>query len=143
MTPTTTDRLTTALRPRHPETRTLVEAAAGRLATQLDGEVFDQIVEAVEHPAGVGTVEVARLAGISQRQIDEWTRHGWLSAEADGIGHGYPRRYLPDQLLKARLMGQMVKLWGMTPVTAAQAAEQLAVSGRARVPGFELVRRTR
>lgn len=48
-----TSRLTTALRPRHPETRTLLEATADRLATQLDPEVFEQIVEAVEHPAGV------------------------------------------------------------------------------------------
>lgn len=43
-------------------------------------------------PVKRGAVELAAAAGISYRQLDYWTRHGWIRFEHNGAGSGTERR---------------------------------------------------
>ena len=102
-------------------------------------------------PTGwVSTVELLRLAGITYRQADYWTRLGFLRAWPEGTpGSGQARAYSPHELRVAVVLGALVQAG--VDVSAAHAAARAAVihgdewhtvldgglevSGRLPVPG--------
>lgn len=83
-------------------------------------------------PEAVGSVEFVTAAGISYRQLDYWTRAGYLTARTKGHGHGYPRTYDAGQVALARLMGQLLRA-GFGPNVSAvyDLAVRLHHTGRA------------
>lgn len=70
------------------------------------------------------SVEVAAEAGITYRQLDYWTRNGWLHADVDRPGSGITRDWPLPEIAIARLMGRMTRA-GLIPEVAAQAARAL------------------
>lgn len=70
------------------------------------------------------------LTGISSRQLDHWTRRGWLRCEEPRPGgRGYPRAWSPCEREVARYMVQLVAA-GVTPEAAHHAARN-----NGRLPG--------
>lgn len=52
---------------------------------------------------------VVEYAGISYRQMDYWTRAGWLNGHRDIEGSGYPRLYDQDECDVAKILGLLVE----------------------------------
>lgn len=69
--------------------------------------------------------QMLTTTGLTYRQLDHWTRRGWLhEAERAGTGPGYRRRWLPGERDVADVMARLVDL-GLAPdkaVTVARAA---------------------
>ena len=57
---------------------------------------------------------VADAADVTARQIDHWTRRGWLIPDKPRPGSGAVLSYSATQVRHARLMGALVKA-GVTP----------------------------
>lgn len=68
-----------------------------------------------------GVDDLVRMARISYRQADHWTRRGWIVASADGVGSGYRRTWSADEVAVAVYMATLVRA-GVTPAAAARAA---------------------
>lgn len=51
--------------------------------------------------------------GVTYRQLDYWTRQGYLTASAEHSGSGYRRSWSPEQLALAERLGRLTRL-GMT-----------------------------
>jgi hypothetical protein len=75
-----------------------------------------------ELPDTVTSMEMVTCAGITYRQLDNWTRQGWLrSDERPKPKTGYPRSYPESELDVAFRMGQLTKA-GLIASTAAKVA---------------------
>jgi hypothetical protein len=86
---------------------------------------------------GIASEAVAAAAGISYRQLDHWTRRGYLRPAADtGNGSGRWREWSTAELAAACLMAALTRA-GLEP----RAAALIARSGRSRVdlaPGIAI-----
>jgi hypothetical protein len=134
------DRLLVALAP-SPGNRERAAATIAKLAADLgDVDLLDMIADAAEHPDGVASADVVARSAISYRQLDYWTRRGWLTAYDRTAGSGYVRSYHPREVVKARVMGSLVSLFSMAPGTASEIAEQILATGSAEVEGFKVTR---
>jgi hypothetical protein len=137
-------RIVAGLAPRTPEVLDRVKTHIARLAAEVsDVDVLDQLADAVEAPEGTAGPDLAQRAGVTYRQVDYWTRLGLLTPEdrpAEGSGH--VRTYGADQIVKARIMGALVKLFGMAPRAASEVAEEILAHGSAKVGGFTITKRT-
>jgi DNA-binding transcriptional MerR regulator len=72
--------------------------------------------------------EVRLHADISYRQLDHWTRKGYITPfERDREGQGHEREYPEKQANKARWMGCLVKLG--IDVSSAERIARLVVEG--------------
>jgi hypothetical protein len=139
-TPTPEDRLLVALAP-GPENRDRVKTMIVRLAADLaDVDLLDQVATAAEGQRTVTTTQLAERAGVTYRQVDYWTRHGYLTPLPGHTGQGYPRAYPVDQIVKARIMGSLAKLFAYNHDGAARIAEEIMTSGSAQVGGYTLRR---
>lgn len=71
----------------------------------------------------VGSGELCRAANITYRQLDHWTRRGWVNAlpRVGGIGHA--REYPPIEVRVCLLMSAMVHD-GYNAAHAAQIARE-------------------
>lgn len=50
----------------------------------------------LRHPRGMlSSEQVVEQTGITYRQLDYWTRRGWLEPAEGGNGSGDPRRWAP------------------------------------------------
>lgn len=142
MSATLTDRLVVALDPT-PETRAIVSRAIVGFAEELsDDALLGDVVTAAENPRSVTSSELAARAGVSYRQINYWTSEGHLVPDqpTEGRGSGTPLTYPPAAILKARLMGSLVRLFTMKPARAAELADEIVRDGKVRVGGFTLTR---
>jgi hypothetical protein len=64
--------------------------------------------------------QAAQAAAVSYRQFDYWCRSGYLGEHLRAApGNGNPRRVGPDELLRARLLGQLTAA-GVDVARAAQ-----------------------
>lgn len=64
--------------------------------------------------------EVCAIAGITHRQLDYWTRRGWIGAPyQSGMGHGHPREWTLTELVKVAAMRALIDV-GFTPAGASQ-----------------------
>lgn len=61
--------------------------------------------------------EVARLARITYRQLDHWTRKGWVVPIEEHTGSGVPRHFTNDETEHVRIMAELVHA-GFAPVDA-------------------------
>lgn len=72
-------------------------------------------------------MEVLALAGITYRQLDYWTRSGYLAGCATGSvatpGNGYPRAYTPDETVRVAQIACLVRA-GFRPGVACELAAQ-------------------
>ncbi|TDD93648.1 MerR family transcriptional regulator [Actinomadura rubrisoli] len=78
------------------------------------------------------------VPGLTYRQLDLWTRSGYLHALQAGPGSGHARRYSRDEVEVAALMVRLHAA-GLNVQTAHHAARELA-AGRPAVlaPGIEI-----
>lgn len=69
-------------------------------------------------------VDITRLAGISYRQLDTWSKNGYLRAEGSASpGSGRPREWPHSELIVARRMKRLVDA-GLTVAAAAEVARR-------------------
>jgi hypothetical protein len=133
------DRLLVALDP-SPSVRNHASAMVARLAAEIgDVDVLDQIATAAENPEGVGSADVVERTGVSYRQLDTWTRAGYVHAR--GSGSGSRRVYAPREVVKIRIMFSIVSLFDMGPSTASLLADQILATGSAEIGGFRVTRK--
>lgn len=74
--------------------------------------------------------EVADLVGVTYRQLDHWTRRGYLPIGDRTPGSGVPRRWWPDEVERARVFAALADI-GVEPAAIARALPTLLV-GRGR-----------
>lgn len=85
---------------------------------------------------GHSVANVATRAGISERQVDHWTRGGHLfPLPREATHQGYPRRYNDVETRIAEIMGTLTRA-GLTVATAATAARQSVIAGFGDGPAF-------
>lgn len=137
------DRLVVALDP-SPETTEIVTRTITRLAaevSEVDPDLLEELVVSAETPPAVGAAELAERAGVTYRQINYWTGAGHLETlPRKGSGSGHPIEYPPTTIVKARLMGSLVRLFDMGPATASTIADEILRTGSATHGGFTLTR---
>lgn len=81
----------------------------------------------------IGAHEMTNRAGITYRQLDFWTRCGYLHClNADEAAHGVPRLYAENQARLAAVMKQLSDI-GVAPRQAAPIAARLIAENRAEV----------
>jgi hypothetical protein len=136
------ERLVVALDP-SPEVREHAAAMVARLAAEIgDVDVVDQIATAAESPEGVPSADVVDRTGVSYRQLDTWTRAGYVLATHARGGSGTRRTYPPREVVKVRVMGSLTSLFTMGPGTASRVADEILATGSAEVGGFKITRKT-
>jgi hypothetical protein len=134
------DRLVDALDP-NPATRALVASRIAGFADELaDAESLGDIVTAAENPTTIGAPELAARAGVTYRQINYWSTEGYLATDPETTGSGNAKAYPPGQILKARLMGSLVRNFTMSPRAASEIADEIVTNGRAHVGPFTVTR---
>lgn len=69
------------------------------------------------------TSEILARTGITYRQLDHWTRRGWLHPDHPLKGCGSRREWTNNEIEVAARMAQLVKA-GLTPKTAADVARK-------------------
>jgi DNA-binding transcriptional MerR regulator len=85
----------------------------------------------------IGAHALTIRADITYRQLDYWTRVGYLTPVHQHLGPGFPREYPDDQIELATLLGQLVKA-GLAPKAAHQAALDIIAAGHAILGDFTL-----
>lgn len=65
--------------------------------------------------------EMIAISGATARQIDHWTRCGYLVADEATPGPGYPRNWHIGELAVVRLLRRLTEA-GLQPAVAAQVA---------------------
>ncbi len=136
------ERLVVALAP-SPSVRELAQRRVVEFAEQLaDDALLGDVVTAAENPQPVRSVDLARRAGVSYRQINYWTSEGWLSTTSpeEQPGPGHPVEYPPEAITKARVMGSLVRMFSMSPRRASSLADEIVRNGRAQVEGYTITR---
>lgn len=90
-------------------------------------------------PRGYVTSEQLRVrAGITYRQLDYWTRTGYLhAANGDTPGTGNARFYTVSEVAVATLMGRLTAA-GITPRVAGELARDLTETGTASLAGIRI-----
>jgi len=90
----------------------------------------DAVEAGCETTSAVRALSAAEQAGITYRQLDHWTRQGWIKAEPRIArrldwppGSGHPRSYPQVEVEIAGRMGRLVKA-GVTARVAAQVARR-------------------
>lgn len=73
--------------------------------------------------------ELAERVGVTYRQVDHWSRLGYLRPSNPGCGQGRQRDYLPAEVDVAVRMGRLVRA-GLSPAVAT-----LVARGDARAIG--------
>lgn len=69
------------------------------------------VVQRRDDPAfGLTGAETARAAGITYRQLDYWTREGYITAKVADPGSGVFRRYLPEQVEQVRVLARLTRI---------------------------------
>jgi hypothetical protein len=138
-----TDRLVVALDPT-PGTREIVTRRIVEFAAEIgDVEILSEVVDAAEHPEGVGASELADRAGVTYRQVNYWTGEGYLrtAPRPDGrTGSGIRYTYPAGTILKARVMGSLVRLFSMHPERASALADRIVNDGSVEIGGFRVSR---
>lgn len=86
----------------------------------------------------VGAGKLATEAGITYRQLDHWTRNGFITAEQYDTGSGYHRSYSETERRVTRIMGPLVAD-GLHPKTASRVAREIVTGGTARLGGFTVM----
>lgn len=74
------------------------------------------------------TRQVAELLRVSYRQLDWWVRSGFLTVGDVTPGSGYPRRWWPDEVNRARAFAALVHV-GISPAAVAAAMPSLMLDG--------------
>jgi len=135
------ERAVVALDP-SPATRDLVSRRIVEFAEQLaDDELLGDVVTEIEDPTAIGAPELAARAGVTYRQLNYWTSSGWIVPVSEGQrGSGTPLLYPPSTIVKARIMGSLVRMFAMAPARAAEIAETIVRDGRAEVGGFTITK---
>jgi hypothetical protein len=77
----------------------------------------------------------ARAVGVSYRQLDYWTRRGWLRPEREQHGTGYARLWPEVEQRIVRIMARLLAA-GFTPEGAARTAREAV---ELSIPGGEVV----
>lgn len=67
------------------------------------------------------SVDLMRLTGITYRQVDYWTRLGWLRPPEPTPGQGAQRYFPPAEIRVAAIMSALVRA-GVEPGAAGMAA---------------------
>jgi DNA-binding transcriptional MerR regulator len=83
----------------------------------------------------VGWADLVKASGLTYRQIDHWTRKGWLRPLNPDEGSGSRRRYPAAELVVAQRMAILVAE-GLTPDaahTVARAGGTATLGGRVTV----------
>lgn len=69
---------------------------------------------------GFRSPDVCRLTGATFRQVDYWTRNGWIGPTiAAGVGSGWPRVWSLDDLVHVAAMVELCRC-GIYPSVAAR-----------------------
>lgn len=138
--PQLADRLVVALDPT-PEARAIVARRIVEFADELgNDEALGDVVIAAENPPSIGSLELAARAGITYRQVNYWTTEGYLRPIDETAGSGNPKAFPPSEIIKARIMGSLVRHFTMSPAAAAGLAETIIRDGRAHVGPFTVTR---
>jgi hypothetical protein len=74
----------------------------------------------------VKAVELAAAARVSYRQIDYWTRRGFIVPDPRIPGIGHRRHYAPDEVRRTLVLAALVHA-GIGPEIAAKAARTAVV----------------
>jgi hypothetical protein len=88
--------------------------------------------------------QISNAANITYRQVDFWTRAGYLIPDAAPTflcGTGYPRTYPLDQMRHAVVMADLTRV-GFTPRAAHLVALAIEQDGAAELGPFTLTRAT-
>lgn len=80
--------------------------------------------------------DVLAGTGVTYRQLDYWTRQGWVRPEVEAAGSGYARAWHPDEARVVAILGRLAAA-GVAPPAAARVTRDLIEQGWA-----ELVPRT-
>jgi hypothetical protein len=137
------ERLVVALDP-SPATREIVSRRIVEFAEELaDEQLLGDVVTQIEDPTAIGASELAARAGVSYRQINYWTSCGWIVPTSTERGSGRVLAYPPSTIVKARIMGSLVRMFAMTPARSAELAEQIIRDGSATVGGFTITKDAR
>jgi DNA-binding transcriptional MerR regulator len=94
----------------------------------------------VDAPSGtVAAMTICRRAGITYRQLDFWSRAGYLHElpRPPHAGSGIPRYYPITELAVATLMGRLSRA-GLAPAQAHELARQLLEHGYALLAGIRI-----
>lgn len=92
------------------------------------------------HPLPEGLVNGAQLAtltGLSYRQVDFWTRSGYLHPVETSPGSGHQWMYPPSEVTAALLMATLVEA-GLLPAVAYGIASDLLDLGVAHIAGMPI-----
>lgn len=139
------DRLVVALDV-SPATRELVSRRIVAFARELaDDEQLGEVLTSAEHSEDpIGSADLALRAGVTYRQISYWTAEGYLASDvaADETGSGRPHTYPRASVVKARIMGSLVRLFAIPPSRASELADQIVADGRVELGSFTLTRET-
>lgn len=88
----------------------------------------------------IDSAGIVVAAGISYRQLDHWTRHGWLTPAGDGTGSGFRRTYDLSQVAIATVMGELGRLLGIRASVAYPIARALVDHGDYTIGNYTLRR---
>lgn len=128
-----------------PATRELVSRRIVAFARELaDDATLGEVLMAAEHTDDpIGSADLALRAGVTYRQITYWTAEGYLvTAAGDQTGSGRPHLYPRQAVVKARIMGSLVRLFAIPPSRASELADQIVADGRVELGSFTLTRET-
>jgi hypothetical protein len=126
-----------------PATRDLVARRVVEFAQELaDDAALGEVVAALDDESTpIGSADLALRAGVTYRQVTYWTAEGYLDSDrVEGAGSGRSHVYGRDAVVKARIMGALVRLFAIPPARAAELADQIMVDGRVELGSFVLTR---
>lgn len=125
-----------------PATRELVSRRIVAFARELaDDETLGEVLMSLEHSEEpIGSSDLALRAGVTYRQITYWTAEGYLATADPETGSGRPHVYPREAVVKARIMGSLVRLFAIPPARASELAEQIVRDGRVELGSFTLTR---
>lgn len=131
-------RLVVALAPT-PDVRQIVARRILEFADELaDDQTLGEILVNLEDPT---SSDLAARAGVTYRQIHYWTSEGYIPPPLEGPGgSGHPRRYPRQVIVKARIMGALVRMFAIAPARASELADQIITDGQVRLGSFTLTR---
>lgn len=79
------------------------------------------------------------VADLTYRQVDFWTRAGYLTTLDDPTpGTGHPRAFDDDQVALAVQMSRLTKI-GLPANVAAEIGTQILTTGRATADGYQIL----
>lgn len=82
----------------------------------------------------VSATTLTTQAGISYRQLDHWTRHGWLHPDRRHPGSGHDRRWPVGEVVVATTIRRLLDS-GLTIHAAQGIARDLLANGAHDLPG--------